>query len=113
MCKAHVGLCDLNDCGAQIMSSVDGFSWQGYLSGVSTQVFRRIFPNPGIEPRLLNWQADFFFFLPLSNKALCTPISVLKIQIRNRLKKMVSDFRYGGGFSYNLGGSFLRRFWPS
>ena len=46
-----------------------GFSGQGYWSGVAIPFSRRIFPTQGSNPRLLHWQADFFFFFfkPLSH----------------------------------------------
>ena len=92
-----------------------GFSRQGYWSGVAIPFSRRIFPTQGLNPRLLNWQADFFFFFNhwAIWEALSAPISVLKIQIRSRLKKWLVILIRGGGFSLPIWEAASRRFWPS
>ena len=62
--------------------SLPGSSVHGILPGKNTGIgchflLQKIFPTQGLNPSLLHWQADFFFFfLPLSHhSASSTPFS--------------------------------------
>ena len=80
-----VGLCDLMDYIAHQAPSVHGVFRARILEWGCHSLLQENLPNPGIKP-LSSALAGGFFTTEPSGKAPSAPISVLKIQIRSRLK---------------------------
>ena len=97
-------------------SSVHGIFTARILEWGCHSVLQENLPNPGIEPSSSKLAGGFFFFF-FNHwaiwEALSAPISVLKIQIRSRLKKWLVILIRGGGFSLPIWEAASRRFWPS